>query len=133
MPITATFTVANWDEEPLWEGPDGAKVTRAEVSQEVAGDLVGTGVASWLMFYRADGTADYTGFQRFEGTMEGRRGALVLRSEGTFDGSTASGRLDVTSGAEGLAGVTGAGTFEAPHGSAATVRLELTRDRPTAG
>jgi hypothetical protein len=126
MAIHATFTVDSWDEEPLWKGPDGSKVTRATVAQTVEGDATGTGTAHWLMAYRADGTADYTGVQLLDGSAEGRSGTLVLRSAGAFDGTTAQGTLEVIDGTGELAGTVGTGTFEAPHGSVATVELELT-------
>ena len=125
MSIIAAFKVGSWDEEPLWEGPGGAKMTQASVHQDVEGDISGTGEARWLMCYRADGTADYTGFQRVEGTLKGREGTLVLRSDGTFDGSSATGRLEVVEATDGLAGITGSGTFEAPHGSVGTAKLQL--------
>ncbi len=125
MPIHATFTVDDWDEGPLWEAPEGSKVTRATVSQTVEGDATGAGTAHWLMAYRADGTAEYTGIQLLDGQADGRRGTLVLRSTGTFDGTTARGQLEVIGGTGQLAGMSGSGTFEAPHGSAATVELEL--------
>jgi hypothetical protein len=126
MAIHATFTVGSWDEEPLWEGPDGRKVTRATVEQTVDGDASGRGTAHWLMAYRADGTAEYSGIQLLDGAADGRRGMLVLRSTGTFDGTTARGQLEVIDGSGQLAGMSGTGRFEAPHGSVATVELELT-------
>lgn len=125
MSVIAAFKVDNWDEEPLWEGAGGAKVTHAAVQQDVEGDITGAGEARWLMCYRSDGTAAYTGFQRVEGTLKGREGTLVLRSDGTFDGSRATGRLEVAEATDGLAGVTGSGTFEAPHGSVGTATLEF--------
>jgi hypothetical protein len=129
MPIHATFTVDDWDEGPLWEAPEGSKVTRATVSQTVEGDATGAGTAHWLMAYRADGTAEYTGFQLLDGEADGRRGTLLLRSTGTFDGTTARGRLEVIDGTDQLAGMSGSGTFEAPHGPRATVELELSGAR----
>jgi hypothetical protein len=125
MGIHATFTVGDWDEEPLWEGPDGRKVTRATVTQTVDGDASGSGTAHWLMVYRADGTAEYTGLQLLDGTADGRTGILVMRSAGTFDGTTARGELEILDGSDELAGLSGTGTFEAPHGSVADVELEL--------
>jgi hypothetical protein len=125
MAIHATFTVESWDEEPLWEAKDGSKVTRATVGQTVEGDASGTGIAHWLMAYRADGTAEYTGIQLLDGAADGRTGTLVLHSAGTFDGTTAQGQLEVIDGTGELAGMSGTGTFEAPHGSAAQVELEL--------
>ena len=126
MAIHATFTVGSWDEDPLWEGPDGRKVTRTTVEQTVEGDAAGTGTAHWLMAYRADGTADYLGIQLLDGAADGRQGTLVLRSAGTFDGTIAQGQLEVIDGTGELAGMSGTGTFEAPHGSVANVELELT-------
>ena len=126
MAIHATFTVGSWDEEPLWEGPDGRKVTRTTVEQTVEGDAAGTGTAHWLMAYRADGTADYLGIQLLDGAADGRQGTLVLRSAGTFDGTIAQGQLEVIDGTGDLAGMSGTGTFEAAHGSVANVELELT-------
>ena len=129
MAVTATFTVKDWDEQPLWEGPDGSKVTRADVRQTVEGGMAGDGMAHWLMTYQADGTAEYTGVQRVDAAIDGTRGTLIMRSTGTFDGTKAAGRLEIVGATDGLAGISGDGTFEAPHGSAATVTLQLSGTR----
>ena len=125
MAVTATFTVKDWDEQPLWEGSDGSKVTRADVRQTVEGGMAGDGMAHWLMTYHTDGTAEYMGVQRVDAAIDGTRGTLVMRSTGTFDGTRAAGRLEVIGATDGLAGTSGEGTFEAPHGAVATVTLEL--------
>jgi hypothetical protein len=46
---------------------------------------------------------------RVTGILDGRAGSFVLRGEGAFDGTTASGRMTVVadSGTGGLSGITG--------------------------
>jgi hypothetical protein len=107
-----TFTVASWDENTYSELGAGAKLTRAAVSFALEGDLAGQ--ASWdaLMYYRPDGTAAYTGLQRFEGTVGGTEGSFVVQADGEFAGGEASSRWTVVpgSGTGGLAGLTGSGS-----------------------
>ena len=127
MRATCTFKVESWDEQTLEDGTQGRRSTHAVVRQSVSGDVTGAGRADWLMFYRPDGTADYVGLQRVEGRFGDGAGTFTCSSVGTFDGKTAEGTLSVLdgSGTGDLAGATGAATFRAPHGEAATVRFEL--------
>jgi len=78
------------------------------------------------MCYREDRTADFVGLQRFVGRLGSRSGSFVMQTQGSFDGSQASGRLQVVprSGTEELAGITGSGAFAAPHGPKASVELD---------
>lgn len=120
------FTLTSWNEDTVTEWENGGKLTRASVAQDVSGDVTGTASTEWLMCYGADGTARYVGLQRVEGTLAGRDGSFVLESSGEFDGGVARGTLRVVpgSGTGGLAGVTGEGKFEAPHGPTATFTLD---------
>ena len=56
------FEIEGWDEKPagITVGP---KVTRATVTQRFTGDIKGTGTTEYLMVYRPDKTADYSGVQ----------------------------------------------------------------------
>lgn len=121
---TGEFNVTNWDEKTYAELESG-KLTRAEITAEIAGDLVGTCSVTWLMCYRADGTADYVGYLNVDATLDGRRGGFVVGSSGAFDGKVAAGPWTIVegSGRGELSGIRGAGTFDSPHGSTATYRL----------
>ena len=121
---TGEFNVTTWDEQPYEELGDG-KLTRAEIAAELKGDLAGTGTVTWLMCYRADGTADYLGYLNVEATIDGRSGGFVIATSGTFDGTVASGPWTIVdgSGRGDLSGISGQGTFDSPHGGTATYRL----------
>jgi len=124
---TATITLENesWDEDTLSE-EDGVKVTAAKVVQGASGDGDGTATTSYAMCYLPDGTASYVGLIRLDGAVAGRKGSLVLRTLGTFDGGVASGTVSVLAATGDLEGVTGEGTFEAPKGPKATLTLDYT-------
>ncbi|MCK9493951.1 MAG: DUF3224 domain-containing protein [Dehalococcoidia bacterium] len=119
---TGSFTVNSWDEVGYEELEGGAKLTEANVTQTFEGALVGQGRVRWLMSYRPDGTAQYVGLQRFEGTLDGRRGSFVAETSGGFDNERARWTLTVIpgTGTDELAGLEGSGTFEAPHGGSAS-------------
>lgn len=123
---TGEFTVDSWDENTYQDLGDGAKLTRAEVTQTFSGALAGAGSVQWLMCYAPDGTAHFVGLQRVEGTLDGREGAFVAETVGDFGGTVAKWTLTVLPGSAtgGLAGLTATGHFEAPHGSKATFDLE---------
>src|ERR1700688_4459641 len=123
-----TFELASWKEETYEELDDGAKLTRASVTQKFEGDIEGDGAVEWLMAYRSDGTAHFVGLQRVRGTVAGRAGVFVLETSGDFDGQTATWTASVVAGsATGeLVGLVGEGTFGAPHGPNASYELRYT-------
>lgn len=125
MRATANFKVENWNEDKTVEAEAGA-TSMARVEQSLSGAIEGAGLAQWLMCYRPDKTADFVGLQRIEGSIDGRSGTVVLTSNGTFDGARAAGEMRVVegSGTGELAGVSGSGTFDAPHGSEMTVEID---------
>ena len=118
------FNVTGWNEEPFVERGRG-NLTRASVTQELSGGIEGTTKIEWLLVYREDKTADFVGIQEIEGKLDGRDGSFVISSAGTFDGERAAGRWTIVagSGAGDLAGISGDGEFDAPHGGQATYRL----------
>jgi hypothetical protein len=131
MPMTearGSFELASWNEETYEDLGDGAKLTRASVTQKFAGDIDGEGAVEWLMAYRTDGTAHFVGLQRIRGAIGGRSGACVLETSGDFDGKTATWTASVVpgSGTDGLVGLAGSGTFTAPMGSKAEFELTYT-------
>jgi hypothetical protein len=125
--VNGSFELASWDEDTYEEMDDGAKLTRASVTQTFSGDVTGDGAAQWLMAYRPDGTAHFVGLQRITGTVIDRKGAVVLETIGDFDGKVATWTATVVpgSGSGDLQGLTGAGKFEAPMGSKASFELDF--------
>jgi hypothetical protein len=121
-----SFEISSWDETPYREDDDGRKLTEAVVTQTFTGDIAGEGSVRWLMCYRPDGTADWIGHQRIEGTVGERSGSVVILSMGTFDGAKVEGTLSVVrgSGTGDLVGLEGEGRMEAPMGSQASYELE---------
>jgi len=124
----ATFQVTGWDEKPYAEHGGSGKLTLAEVTQEISGDIEGSSDVRWLMAYTAADRAEFVGIQVVTGTVGGREGSFVLRSEGTFDGAVAAADVTVVagSGTGGLAGIAGTGRFTSPMGETAEVTLDYT-------
>ena len=122
-----TFELASWDEQTYEELDDGAKLTRATVTQTFSEDIEGEGSVQWLMAYRSDGTAHFVGFQLIRGTIGDRKGSFVLETIGDFDGKVATWKARVVEGSASgdLAGLTGKGTFGAPKGPKASYELDF--------
>ena len=107
--LTTKMRIASWDETPLEEFDDGSKLTRAQVRLSDGADGPASGSAGMLAYYRPDGTSSFVTVMRLAGILDGRAGSFVLRGEGAFDGTTASGRMTIVagSGTGGLARISG--------------------------
>jgi len=123
------FEIMDWQEKPAG-APGGPKVTRATVKQKFTGDIKGTGTTEYVMVYRPDRTAQYSGVQIIKGSVGSRKGSFALRLRGYYDGKRAVTRWEVVPGAGkgALRGLTGKGGFGAPMGDKGTYTLtyELT-------
>src|ERR1700694_1667390 len=110
--------IKDWNEKPAG-APGGPKVTRATVTQKFTGDIKGTGTTEYMMVYRPDKTAQYSGVQVIKGSVGGKKGSFALRLRGYFAGKRAVTRWEVVPGAGkgALKGLTGKGGFGAPMGS----------------
>jgi hypothetical protein len=128
--LDGEFTLSSWEEETYAEREGERKLTRATVTQDLAGDVVGKGQVEWLMSYGEDGTAHFVGLQQFEGVIDGREGSVVLETIGDFDGNEAAwiGKIVEGSGTGDWIGMRGEGRFRAPHGSKASFTLECSFD-----
>ena len=109
MTLTTKMRIAGWDESPVEEFGDGSKLTRAQVRLSGGEDGLASGSMGMLAYYRPDGTSSFVTVMRVTGILDGRAGSFVLRGEGAFDGTTASGRMAVVagSGTGGLASLSG--------------------------
>jgi hypothetical protein len=118
------FEIKDWNEKPAG-APSGPKVTRATVTQKFTGDIKGAGTSEYLMVYRPDKTAHYSGVQIIKGSVGGKKGSFALRIRGEYDGKRAVTAWEVVPGAgKGeLKGLTGKGKYSAPLGSKGTYTL----------
>lgn len=123
--ITATFEIKAWDEQPFDEAVGVAKLTRASVAKEYAGDVDGTSATEWLVAYHPDKSAVFVGVERIRGTIGGRKGSLVLQHVGTFEDGAAKAKLSVVSGTDELKGATGSGELAADPSGRITLRVDL--------
>jgi hypothetical protein len=128
--LRGEMTNTSWEETTYAERDGDRKLTRAAVTQDLAGDVIGTGQVEWLMSYADDGTAHFVGLQQFEGRIDGREGSVVLETIGDFDGNEAAwiGKVVEGSGTGDWTGMRGEGRFRAPHGSKASFTLECSFD-----
>lgn len=114
----ARFGIQSWDEKPYSEGPDLPKLTRATVKKTFSGDIEGEGQVEYLMMYRSDGSATFTGLERITGRVGGKTGTFVLQRTGVFEDGQAKETYSVVPGsATGeLRGLRGEGTSSVGHG-----------------
>jgi hypothetical protein len=121
-----TFEIASWDEKTIASLGPGAKLSEAKVTQKFTGDIGGEGSVTWLMCYVNAKSARFVGMQRVTGTLGDKTGGFVMETAGDFDGTVAKGHWSIVpgSGTDGLSGITGEGSFEAPHGPTAKYQLD---------
>jgi hypothetical protein len=111
------FEITDWQEKPAGAST-GPKVTRATVKQKFTGDIRGTGTTEYLMVYRPDKTAEYSGVQVIKGSIGAHKGSFALLLRGDYDGKKATTKWEVVPGAAkgALKGLSGKGGFGAPMG-----------------
>ena len=117
MLATSSFSLKRWDERPYDELEGAPKLTRASVVYGFEGELSGEGRLEYLMSYLPDGSALFTGFQRFVGRVGSREGTFIFRHAGRFADGIASDTWTVVagSGTGDLAGIRGQLEFSAGH------------------
>ena len=112
---TGWINVTHYDPKPYdprpYDEANGITLCEAHVVQEFTGGLVGTGSARFLMAQLPDGSAHFTGIERFTGTLDGRTGSFLLRNTGVLkDNAVISEWLILPGSAtEDLAGLNGTG------------------------
>ena len=89
MRCEANFNIAGWEEktfsEPATTGLGHAgKLTKASVKKTYSGDLEGEGLLEYLLAYKDDGSAEYMGYERVIGKLDGVPGSFVFRHNGTY-------------------------------------------------
>jgi len=125
MAIKASFDVTSWNEEPFDQQKDLPKLTRATVTKSYSGEVDGVSDTVWLMAYAGDGSARFIGLERICGTVNGRKGTLVVEHSGTFKDGAATASLAVVDGCgtDELSGARGTGDFVADPSGRVTLDL----------
>lgn len=123
---SGTYKITSWDETPYHESEGGPKLARAEITQVYKGTLEGEACLQFLMVYRPDGTAGFTGVERFSGSIAGKTGSFIMIHSGRYEDATAGSNWCIVSGSgtAGLSGIEGSGNFSAEHGGTAEYTLE---------
>lgn len=121
-----TFTVTSWEEDTYQELEGKAKLTKAQVGYRLSGDIDGQATWAAVMYYRGDGTAEYTGLQQVTGQIAGREGTCVMVADGSYADGQARGtwRVIPGSGTGALAGLRGSGTSVAASEPPGTFTLD---------
>ncbi|MEV7552777.1 DUF3224 domain-containing protein [Amycolatopsis sp. NPDC089917] len=111
-----TFAVKNW-EEAIVSGVDGGpRVAHAHATFGYNGLIEGESVLDYLLYYAGEGYdgegTTAAGFERFEGSVDGRKGSFLIKHVCGFDAKGFSSTFVVVegSGTGELAGLTGTGT-----------------------
>ena len=126
--LTTKLEIKSWDEQPYREFGDGRKFTKADVSLVGTGDGIESGSFEAIMFYRTDGTTEYVTVMQLSGSFGGQPGDVVLRGNGSFDGTTGRGEMEIVpgSGTGGFTGISGAATSASTHDDYPYMPLEIT-------
>ena len=108
--VTGWINVTHYDPQP-YEDANGVSLSVVHLTQDFTGGLIGTGVARFLMAQLPDGSAHFTGIERFTGTLADRTGSFLLRNAGTLkDGVVSAEWLILPGSATGeLAALSGTG------------------------
>ena len=112
---TCTFKITQWDETPISEYENGAKLTLAKETQDYTGDWQGSSEVQYLMDFATDGTATYVGFEHASVSIAGKKGTFVIQHIGTYDakGSLSNWTVVGNSGTGDLVGIKGQGSYYA--------------------
>ena len=120
--ISGNYTTTKWDEHPYQVIEDRMKLTKASVEFEFTGDIIGTALVEYLMFYTSfdvedmhKSAAQYVGQMRIEGNLKGKSGSFALLDTGTFESGVAKSQITIISGSgtEELFNITGRGSYMA--------------------
>ncbi|WP_410605398.1 DUF3224 domain-containing protein [Amycolatopsis sp. lyj-90] len=111
-----TFAMKNWEENVVSGTEGGPRVAYAHATLAYSGLIDGESIVDYLLYYASEGYdgggTTAPGFERVEGTVDGRKGSFVIKHDTGFDAQGISSTFTVVegSGTGELAGITGSGT-----------------------
>lgn len=112
--MSNTFTMRTWDEKVVAGDEAGPRYAHAHCTFDYSGVIEGSSTCDYLLYYAAEGTDEKApGFERIEGSVDGRKGSFVIRHAVGYGADGVRGTFTVVpgSGTGELAGISGAGTI----------------------
>jgi hypothetical protein len=129
---TSAFAITGWEPTTI-DDRDGVSLTRAKVTKTFTGDLAGTSVAELLMAGAPHDSAAYVGFERIEGTLDGRAGSFLLHHNAVSvrGEQSATWTIMADSGTGDLQGISGAAqiVIDADGGHTLVLDYDLSADQ----
>ena len=125
MIIQNKFQVESWDETTQKEFTKESKINRAIVKQKYNGDIEGTSIVEYVMYYLTPLSSKFVGIEYFEGKINGKSGRLTFQHNGKFEDGVASSDFTIIHGTEKLQELSGKGSFKTISHTEAEYRIEL--------
>lgn len=122
----STLKLEDWLEHSCHEIDGQPVLARASGTQQLHGDIEGTGQLEVLLTYHPDGSANSVGLERVVGRLGGRAGSFVLEHTGCVEDGVTKAQLAVVpgSGTHDLDGLCGRGWCVRPAGRGGSLTLE---------
>ncbi len=121
-----TFKITKWEEESISELTGGGGLRRAHITKSYEGELQGDGIVEYLMAYKPEGSASFTGYEVVTCVLNGKSGSFVFEHRGKFKDGVVDSTWSIAegSGSGELAGIRGEVYFKAGHQAEYAVTLE---------
>lgn len=99
MQLKGTFQITNWQESVSTSFEQGAKLSKALVSQTYSGDITGSSKVQYQLSYESTGEASFNGFEFITGSIGDTPCQFTLKHDGTFEKGVAKSQFVIISSA----------------------------------
>ncbi len=99
MQLKGRFQITNWQESVTTSFEQGAKLSKALVSQSYSGDITGSSELHYQLNYESTGEACFNGFEFITGNLGDAPCQLTLKHDGTFEKGVAKSQFVIISSA----------------------------------
>ena len=111
--LHCSFSVAEWQENKLWQTGDGCSLATVDARYHYSGDIGGQSRIQMELMYYPSGESHFVGLEYIEAEIDGKQGGLVLRHTGTHNNHVASGDCELIYSSGELEGMRGNAHYEA--------------------
>lgn len=99
MQLKGTFQITNWKESVTTSFEQGAKLSKALLSQTYSGDITGSSEVHYQLNYETTGNACFNGFEFITGVLSDAPCQFTLKHYGTFEKGVAKSQFVIISSA----------------------------------